>query len=332
MLDLLATIVAVDPPSLVAWLVLAFAAGMYPLGLMLGAPCSPCCSGPCRCGLRDRTYEQQNYTGQIGVPSDQHFAGRYCCSGDRPQEITVRLTMAGTVTHGGSDGVDYWECVTSFDEVDGDYVLQATTENAISPTERQLGQCIYAFDRSPQIAIEAIRLSPKPTFVSCQSSGVQRIELLPDGGPGIEEWPKWSVNSWIYACHPISCESSKDLSRFYTQATTFVIPPGTFTPIFNLLQYDTRTATTLDGFRTQTISARLAIDGNQDDIPQDYIPNGDDLGPYDWRPIYTEQNCSLQGVELSKITIVGGELERNIRDVGQLTFTPSGILVKVEVL
>lgn len=48
MLDLLAAIVAADPPSLLAWLVLAFAAGMYPVGIMLGSSCSPCCnSNPC---------------------------------------------------------------------------------------------------------------------------------------------------------------------------------------------------------------------------------------------------------------------------------------------
>lgn len=44
MLDLLAAIVSADPPSLLAWLVLAFAAGMYPIGIMLGSTCSPCCS------------------------------------------------------------------------------------------------------------------------------------------------------------------------------------------------------------------------------------------------------------------------------------------------
>jgi hypothetical protein len=48
MLDLLAAIVSADPPSILAWLVLAFAAGMYPVGIMLGSNCSPCCcSGPC---------------------------------------------------------------------------------------------------------------------------------------------------------------------------------------------------------------------------------------------------------------------------------------------
>jgi len=52
MLDLLAAISSVDPPSLLAWLVLAFAAGMFPVGVMLGSNCSPCCgcnggSGTC---------------------------------------------------------------------------------------------------------------------------------------------------------------------------------------------------------------------------------------------------------------------------------------------
>ena len=47
MFDLLAAISSVDPPALLAWLVLAFAAGMYPVGIMLGSSCSPCCGPPC---------------------------------------------------------------------------------------------------------------------------------------------------------------------------------------------------------------------------------------------------------------------------------------------
>lgn len=46
MLDLIAAISSADPPSLLAWAVLAFAAGMYPVGIMLGSSCSPCCN-PC---------------------------------------------------------------------------------------------------------------------------------------------------------------------------------------------------------------------------------------------------------------------------------------------
>jgi hypothetical protein len=49
MLDLLAAISSVDPPSFVAWAVLVFAAGMYPLGIMLGSSCSPCCASPLPC-------------------------------------------------------------------------------------------------------------------------------------------------------------------------------------------------------------------------------------------------------------------------------------------
>lgn len=47
MFDLLAQ---VDPMSLPLWAVLAFSAAMYPLGFMLGAPCSACCDGcPAEC-------------------------------------------------------------------------------------------------------------------------------------------------------------------------------------------------------------------------------------------------------------------------------------------
>ncbi|MEY3205073.1 MAG: hypothetical protein RLZZ21_1404 [Planctomycetota bacterium] len=46
MLELLAAIQSADPPSLVLWGLFVFAAGMYPVGFMLGASCSACCSAP----------------------------------------------------------------------------------------------------------------------------------------------------------------------------------------------------------------------------------------------------------------------------------------------
>lgn len=46
MFDILAAIQSADPPSLVLWSLFAFAAGMYPLGFMLGSSCSACCN-PC---------------------------------------------------------------------------------------------------------------------------------------------------------------------------------------------------------------------------------------------------------------------------------------------
>lgn len=45
LIELLAA-VAADPTHIPLWIVAAFAAGMYPIGFMLGAPCSPCC-GKC---------------------------------------------------------------------------------------------------------------------------------------------------------------------------------------------------------------------------------------------------------------------------------------------
>ena len=46
MLELLAAIQSVDPPSFVLWGLFLFAAGMYPVGIMLGSSCSACCETP----------------------------------------------------------------------------------------------------------------------------------------------------------------------------------------------------------------------------------------------------------------------------------------------
>jgi hypothetical protein len=51
MFDLLA-VIAADPLSASAWAILLLAGGMYPVGFMLGAPCSACCNSPpvpCTC-------------------------------------------------------------------------------------------------------------------------------------------------------------------------------------------------------------------------------------------------------------------------------------------
>lgn len=48
---MLGWLAAVDPLSVVLWSVAALAAGMYPIGIMLGSSCSPCCESqePCGC-------------------------------------------------------------------------------------------------------------------------------------------------------------------------------------------------------------------------------------------------------------------------------------------
>jgi hypothetical protein len=48
MLTELFAAIAADPSAVPLWAVVAFAVGMYPVGFMLGAPCSPCCAAcPC---------------------------------------------------------------------------------------------------------------------------------------------------------------------------------------------------------------------------------------------------------------------------------------------
>lgn len=72
---------SVEPLSCVLWLVAFFAAGMYPLGFMMGAPCSPCCS---HCLM----YETKNWSGSaadaITFNTDGTF-GSY--STDKPTYI-----------------------------------------------------------------------------------------------------------------------------------------------------------------------------------------------------------------------------------------------------
>ena len=83
MLDL-AAIVAADPPALLAWVVLAFAAGMYPVGIMLGSSCSPCCCGcPELCG-----YYVESRAGAFSAYP------REASSGGRVQENAVFCSLS----------------------------------------------------------------------------------------------------------------------------------------------------------------------------------------------------------------------------------------------
>jgi Putative binding domain, N-terminal len=68
---------AIEPLSLVLWGVFFLAAGMYPLGFMLGAPCSPCCEKVCeplfhRC-LRELSVDGSDPAKALYVPSREIF-------------------------------------------------------------------------------------------------------------------------------------------------------------------------------------------------------------------------------------------------------------------
>jgi hypothetical protein len=53
---------------------------------MLGSSCSPCCAQLCSCGDTTKTYAQQT--------DSALSAGRWCCNGSKPSEVTVRLTAS----------------------------------------------------------------------------------------------------------------------------------------------------------------------------------------------------------------------------------------------
>jgi hypothetical protein len=70
---------SVEPLSCVLWLVALFAAGMYPLGFMLGAPCSPCCDSNAGCTpffhrcLRELSVDGSDPAKALQVPSREIF-------------------------------------------------------------------------------------------------------------------------------------------------------------------------------------------------------------------------------------------------------------------
>jgi len=111
MFDAFALVSHADPPSIALWAVFVFSAAMYPLGIMLGAPCSPCCAQSCTCGdYRNYPYEQQTASFAMG--------GRWCCNGTKPYELTLRVTSTGTQTVSfdqafGNNNGQYWTLSTS---------------------------------------------------------------------------------------------------------------------------------------------------------------------------------------------------------------------------
>ena len=118
MLDLLAAIVSADPPALLAWLVLAFAAGMYPVGIMLGSSCSACCgqSAPCTLctegelpetltvtfsGLADRTPGPDLCALTFSAPYGSGAAGKVTAPGGDPATNKGPISSV-SLTNGGS--------------------------------------------------------------------------------------------------------------------------------------------------------------------------------------------------------------------------------------
>ena len=116
MLDLLAAISSVDPPALLAWLILAFAASGYPLGIMLGSSCSPCCGQPCTLctegelpetltvtfdGLQDQTPGPDLCLLAFSAPYGGGAAGKVTAPGGDPATDKGAISSV-SLTSGGS--------------------------------------------------------------------------------------------------------------------------------------------------------------------------------------------------------------------------------------
>lgn len=83
-----AAIQSAEPTALILWSVLAFAAGMYPVGLMLGSTCSPCCGTPCTQCTQGSLPDTVTVT-LSGFPNER-AAAKTCC-GDFYNGKTVVL-------------------------------------------------------------------------------------------------------------------------------------------------------------------------------------------------------------------------------------------------
>ena len=166
MLDLLAAISSVDPPAALAWLVLLFAAGMYPVGMMLGSSCSACCA-PCTA----------------------------CAEGALPDTLTVTLDNYPGEYHGPAlCGLSFSAChgsgATGFATEPGGY-FDATTEHAsnvgpLSAVTLSGGGSGYAI---------LGRVAPTLTATASTGSGAELTVILSTAkdGCGLDYWSVGSI-------------------------------------------------------------------------------------------------------------------------------------------
>lgn len=300
MLDLLAAISSVDPPSFVAWLVLAFAGAMYPLGLMLGSACSACCAGPCKCGYFNRGYEGQT-TRPSEFEGDQY--GRFCCSGEQPEEITISMTLAGvfqtnfsltdsaapptTTTVSGQFSVNGYS---------GDYVLQKLFKLEFENSPYVHRKCAYLFTNTPLIEVGPTQTNTRV----CKSAGIRTLELTPENGSPLP-WPQWNAEARLDICVPFSAEVSYDGPSSSSFQSFF----GEFPPLDSITR--TSSSVKIAGFRRILLGGRWPYNGSQN-VPPDFDITTNPTEPYDYTPIYTEQNCAMVGVKVGRNSINRGEV------------------------
>jgi hypothetical protein len=109
----------VDSLSLVLWGVFFIAAGIYPLGLMLGAPCSPCCGAECL-SLFYRCRRQVSVNGSVPpTPSETIYTleDAYIYTASNESTLKVSLELNEAATHWrlrGNESVTYETVLTHY--------------------------------------------------------------------------------------------------------------------------------------------------------------------------------------------------------------------------
>jgi hypothetical protein len=139
---------SVEPLSCVLWLVALFAAGMYPLGFMLGAPCSPCCGVECL-PLFYRCRRQVSLNGSVPpTPSETIYTleDAYIYTASSESTLKVSLALNETTTHWrlrGNQFVTYETELTHY-ATSGVLVSQQAPCQAVKPKVRVKVQGVTA--------------------------------------------------------------------------------------------------------------------------------------------------------------------------------------------
>jgi hypothetical protein len=139
---------SVEPLSCVLWAVAFFAAGMYPLGFMLGAPCSPCCGVDCL-PLFYRCRRQVSLNGSVPpTPSETIYTleDAYIYTASNESTLKVSLALNEATTHWrlrGSEFVTYETELTHY-ATGGVLVSQQAPCQAVKPKVRVKVQGVTA--------------------------------------------------------------------------------------------------------------------------------------------------------------------------------------------
>jgi len=95
-----------EPLFFVIWAVFAFAAGLYPLGFMLGSPCSPCCGSHCDDAIEFnrciRFVNKDTTTLETTFSNPQAITTRvdgYSRAVSRPEQVGLRRVPTEVVVH-----------------------------------------------------------------------------------------------------------------------------------------------------------------------------------------------------------------------------------------